>query len=84
MMIRRVTAETLGYMTEISKARRQDPEAEVSAAAGALQKELNRVRRELLKLLTDPNRKDAGVLANIVTYSQRLKDKLENYYRSCA
>ena len=42
---------------------------------------LDDANRKLLELMSDPLRKDAGTLTNFVTYSQRLKDKLENYYR---
>jgi len=32
--------------------------------------------------LSDPGRRDAGAIANFVTYSQRLKDKFINYSKT--
>jgi phosphate:Na+ symporter len=44
-----------------------------------LQHEINDVNRSLLLLIADTSREDAGALINFVTYSQRLKDKLNNF-----
>jgi phosphate:Na+ symporter len=44
-----------------------------------LQVLLNDANRDLLTLLADPERRDAGALSNFVTYSRRLKDKLVNF-----
>jgi phosphate:Na+ symporter len=44
-----------------------------------LQHEINAVNRSLLLLIADSSREDAGALINFVTFSQRLKDKLNNF-----
>ena len=40
---------------------------------------LDEINRDLLSLLADPDRSDAGTLSNFVTYSRRLQDKLVNF-----
>lgn len=40
---------------------------------------LSKANRRLLALLANPDRRDAGSLANFNTYSRRLRDKLTNY-----
>jgi phosphate:Na+ symporter len=85
IMVRKLAADTLEYFEEIQRELDDpagDADNEVKNAGKTLQSELNDVHRELLRLLAVPTRKDAGALTNFVTYSQRLKDKLENYYRS--
>ena len=44
-----------------------------------MQAHLDHAQKDLLNLLADPERKDAGAMTNFITYSQRLKDKLVNY-----
>jgi phosphate:Na+ symporter len=44
-----------------------------------LQHEINAVNRSLLLLISDSSQEDAGALINFVTFSQRLKDKLNNF-----
>lgn len=44
-----------------------------------LQLALNHFNSELLKLVAQPDRKDAGALIQLMTYSQRLKDKLARF-----
>jgi phosphate:Na+ symporter len=44
-----------------------------------MQDRLDETSKDLLKLLADPDRRDAGAMTNFITYSQRLKDKLVNY-----
>ncbi len=85
IMVRKLAADTLDYFDEIHRdlfEEHLNEQSDVKAAAKTLQTELNDVHRALLRLLAVPARKDAGALTNFVTYSQRLKDKLENYHRS--
>ncbi|MEZ4871701.1 MAG: hypothetical protein R2827_05520 [Bdellovibrionales bacterium] len=48
--------------------------------AEELQGDLEEFNKVILKLMSQPNRNDAGVILRLVTYSQRLKDKLVNYH----
>lgn len=43
-----------------------------------LQKDLILLHRDVLRAMSDESRKDAGVMLHILTYSQRIKDKLYN------
>jgi phosphate:Na+ symporter len=47
-----------------------------------MQEGLNKANRELLAMMADSERRDAGALINFVTYSQRLKDKLVNFHKA--
>ena len=47
--------------------------------ATELRKLLEGTNRNLLSLLTHPDRRDAGALSNFITYSRRLGDKLVNF-----
>jgi phosphate:Na+ symporter len=51
----------------------------VKKDAHDLQTVLDEVNKGLLALIANPERRDAGALTHLVTYSQRLKDKLVNF-----
>lgn len=51
----------------------------VKKDAHDLQTVLDEVNKGLLALTANPERRDAGALTHLVTYSQRLKDKLVNF-----
>jgi len=46
-----------------------------------VQEEVDHFHESILKLMAKEERNDAGVLYNLVSYSQRLKDKLINYQK---
>ena len=47
---------------------------------GFLEREfMDEVNRDILRLIVHPDRRDAGALSNIVTFSRRLQDKLVNF-----
>lgn len=79
IMIRELSSLTLNLFDNIHKALSQKVSINIKQPAKDLQGHLNQAHRDLLLLLADTNRKDAGALTNFVTYSQRLKDKLLNF-----
>ena len=79
MLVRELSSHTLNLFDDIHKSRNVEEKVSVSDTARELQESINGVNRNLLSLLADPVRKDAGALTNFVTYSQRLKDKLVNF-----
>lgn len=54
---------------------------ELKNAADEYQAAIDRFRAVLLKLMTQPNRRDVGVLLRLATYSQRLKDKVLSFQK---
>ena len=79
LMVRKLSGETLALFEEIHRLLLERPNARVEAKAGELQQLLDEIDRELLPLLAEPDRDDAGTISNFVTYSRRLKDKLVNF-----
>ncbi|MBT4160037.1 MAG: Na/Pi symporter, partial [Gammaproteobacteria bacterium] len=79
LLIRELAGQTLALFDEIHKSISGVSETNISATARDLQRLLDRVNRDMLRLLAEPGRRDAGSLTNIVTYSIRLKDKLVNF-----
>lgn len=77
-MVRVLSSNTLSLFNDICRAMAEGRKPEITEKAGELQGLLNMVNKELLSLLTQPERQDAGALSNFVTYSRRLKDKLVN------
>ncbi|MBT8147653.1 MAG: Na/Pi symporter [Gammaproteobacteria bacterium] len=78
MLVRELSSHTLNLFDDIHKSLSEDEKVSVRDTARELQESINGVNKDLLPLLADPTRKDAGALTNFVTYSQRLKDKLVN------
>lgn len=79
LMVRELSSQTLSLFDDISKAMAGHRPPDIAAQSVRLQVLLNDANRELLKLLANPERRDAGALSNFVTYSRRLKDKLVNF-----
>jgi phosphate:Na+ symporter len=79
LLIRDLSSHTLNLFDSINKSLLEEKELDIKAVSQDLQACINRTNRNLLSLLADPNRRDAGALTNFVTYSQRLKDKLVNF-----
>ena len=79
LLIRELAGQTLALFDEIHKSIIGDSETNISATARDLQRLLDRVNRDMLKMLAQEGRRDAGSLTNFVTYSIRLKDKLVNF-----
>ena len=83
MLTRALSTETLEYFEEIAEEmhdkKNHADQLALKSKAKELQHEINAVNHSLLLLMLDPERVDAGVLVNFVTYSQRIKDKLTNF-----
>lgn len=79
LMVRELSSQTLALFDTIGRAVAAGQAPDIREGAGNLQSLLAEVNRELLPLLADPDRRDAGALSNFVTYSLRLKDKLLNF-----
>jgi len=81
LMVRELSGQTLTLFDAILDAKDTGGASAVSARAADLRALLARIDRELLPLLAHPDRRDAGALSNVVTYSRRLGDKLVNFAR---
>ena len=79
LIIRELSSYTLGLFDEICKSLAAERTPMIKPKAQELQMLLDKANRQLLSLLTHPERQDAGALSNFVTYSLRLKDKLVNF-----
>lgn len=80
LMIRELSSQTLGLFDEIRRASSLAEHIDIRTRSKELQRHLDTVNKDLLALMSNPERRDAGALANFITYSQRLKDKLVNFY----
>ena len=79
LMVRKLSSQTLALFDDIRKSLAEGNQLDVTARANELQGMLDEINRDLLPLLADPDRSDAGTLSNFVTYSRRLKDKLVSF-----
>ncbi len=79
LLVRAMSSETLGLFNDIHKSIVANEPIDIRLRAQELQAEFDEVNKELLRLMADPLRRDAGALTNFITYSQRLKDKLVNF-----
>lgn len=79
LMIRELSGGTLHLFNAVSRHMQQPETDDIKPVSLDLQSEIGKVNKDLLRLLADPQRRDASALTNFVTYSQRLKDKLINF-----
>ena len=79
LLIRDLTSQTHGLFSDIYKTLSQHENINIKQKSKELQTHLDEANKDLLTLLADPVRRDAGALTNFITYSQRLKDKLINF-----
>ena len=79
ILVRELSSQTLGFFDEIHTAIIDDEALDIKTQAKELQHYIDSANRDLLTLLVNPTRVDAGALTNFITYSQRLKDKLTNF-----
>ncbi len=79
LMVRELASKTLALFEGICKPLAAGRPVKVTDEVRQLRSSLEEINRELLTLLADPDRRDAGALSNFVTYSRRLLDKLVNY-----
>lgn len=79
VMIREVSSDTLALFDDLIKGLKGENPLDIKGFSLQMQRQLNESHKDMLALMADPQRKDAGALTNFMTYSQRLKDKLINY-----
>ena len=79
LLLRELSSNTLQLFGHLSGPRTDESTDEFEQAAATTQQHIEEASKDLLKLMADPERRDAGAMTNFVTYSQRLKDKLVNY-----
>lgn len=79
LMVREISSETLGLFDDIHEGLAKHKPLDVSSRRHSLHLLTENINRNLLVLLTHPERKDAGAMSNFVTFSRRLSDKLLNF-----
>jgi phosphate:Na+ symporter len=79
VLVREISGHTLSLFEEVAAALEGEPDTDVVGRSNELRAVLDRSNRELLTMMNDPDRHDAGTLNNFVTYSRRLQDKLVNF-----
>ncbi|MDE0161941.1 MAG: Na/Pi symporter [Acidimicrobiaceae bacterium] len=78
LMVREVSNETLGLFDDISRSLLKQRRPDVAEHSRELKALLDSIHRDMLRLLAQPDRPDAGAMSNFVSYSRRLQDKLMN------
>jgi len=81
LFIRELSSKTLSLFDIIhhSLTDKKVTKSSINKEAKELQSVLDELNQGLLSLMALPNRKDAAAIIHLVTYSQRLKDKLINF-----
>ena len=80
MFIRDISNRSMSLFSSVHDALdKKTKYSRVKKDAHELQTVLDEVNKGLLSLIANPERRDAGALTHLVTYSQRLKDKLVNF-----
>jgi phosphate:Na+ symporter len=80
LLIRELSSQSLNLFDDIYKSISNKEHLDINKKARQLQAHLDDANKDILVLLADPMRKDAGAMVNFATYSQRLKDKLVNFF----
>ena len=81
LIIREISSETLSIFEEISKNKLLAKEKkELKKKILDFQSDLVKHNNNVLKIMSLPDRQDAGAILHLITYSQRLKDKLVHYH----
>ena len=82
LMIRELSVETLAFFNKVSKAIvHEEDQVSIKQQARILRERIDTFNGDILKLISRPGRKDAGVILRLVSYSRRLQDKLISYYK---
>lgn len=82
-LVRTLSIETLEMFEDIHRGLESaEEDTSIKQRSRDVQESLSKANRELLILMTDNERRDAGALINFITYSQRLKDKLVNFHKA--
>jgi phosphate:Na+ symporter len=79
LMVRELSSQTLRLFDNTHRALSQYEKPDLHDVSEDLYGTLDEVSSKLLRLMSDPQRQDAGVLSYFVTYSRRLQDKLQRF-----
>lgn len=79
LMVRGISNHTLALFDDIQSALQERRRPDVAERSRELRRFLDDVNGDLLRLLAWTDRRDAGTLSNLVTFSRRLQDKLVNF-----
>jgi len=79
LCVRGLSSETLTYFDQIQQALSETHPIDLKKQAKELQHHIDEASHDMLILMADSRRADAGALTNFVTYSQRIKDKLSSF-----
>jgi phosphate:Na+ symporter len=81
LIVRELSGNTLSFFDHLAHKESSSLEKQqLLEEANELQRDLDNFNRSILKIMAKPERRDAGVVLQLVTYCQRLKDKLVNYH----
>ena len=78
LMVREVSNQTLGLFDDISGSLMKRRRLDVTEQGQEIRALLDSIDRDMLRLLAQSDRPDAGAMSNFVSYSRRLQDKLMN------
>ena len=78
LIVRELFSSTLLFFDKVSKADFKE-DKDYKKDINDFQKDLDRFNRSILKTMSEPERKDAATIFHLITYSQRLKDKLIHF-----
>ena len=80
VILRDIFSETLGIFEDLAKENdyAQD-DIEFKKKLSQFQSDLLKYNNRLLKIMSEPDREDAASIIHLITYSQRLKDKLSSF-----
>ena len=81
IVVRSIASETLSLFENVAAAQTGDSEAGTSLQRRwrEFDRDLGEHHKNLLALMARPDRKDAGAIFHLITYSKRLRDKLRHY-----
>ncbi len=85
LIVRELSSKTLSFFQHMSETEGSKKEKQaLKKVANSFQSDLDSYNKAILKLMSHPERVDAGIILHLITYSQRLKDKLVNYHNLLA
>ena len=79
LMVRGISNHTLGLFDEIHRSLIDRHRLDSQGWEQETRAYMDEVNRDLLRLLAQPDRSDAGALSIVVNFSRRLQDKLVNF-----
>ena len=80
LIIRDISSETLSLFQQVAENDFEEESVkELKRKVSEFQAELVKHNKSILRIMSGPERKDAVAILHLITYSQRLKDKLVHY-----